>query len=200
MTERRGRRRTPTQARSQARVERILEVARELLQEGGPEALRPTEVARRSEVPVGSVYQYFESRHGLLGALVEAYFTRVRALLKAHVSGGLDGLRVVAWAWFELHLQEPSYGPLVFAILGDPELQADNLADSLENAEILAAAVREAAPHAEPERVGRVMLLLNHLFVPALHLALSESTPEAARATYGVWVDLAERAVLDLVE
>jgi AcrR family transcriptional regulator len=62
-------RKRPSQARSQARVRRILQAARELVESGPLEAVTTTAIARRADLPIGSLYQYFPNRLSILAEL-----------------------------------------------------------------------------------------------------------------------------------
>ena len=64
-------RRRPVQRRSLERFERILDSCAELLDEVGYTGLTTKEVARRAQVPIGTLYQFFPGVEGLLGALAE---------------------------------------------------------------------------------------------------------------------------------
>jgi AcrR family transcriptional regulator len=70
------RRRLPKQERSRRLVDAILEAARIVLAESGPEALTTVNVAQRAGVSVGSLYQYFAGRDALLFAVYEDEVTR----------------------------------------------------------------------------------------------------------------------------
>jgi AcrR family transcriptional regulator len=61
-----GVRRRPTQRRSAERFERLLDACAELLAEAGHEALTTRDVARRAGVPIGTLYQFFDGKAGLL--------------------------------------------------------------------------------------------------------------------------------------
>ncbi|MER7502913.1 TetR/AcrR family transcriptional regulator [Nonomuraea pusilla] len=78
-------RRRPAQRRSLERVERMLDECALLLDEVGYEALTTKEVARRAEVPIGTFYQFFEDKQGLVRALalrnLDAFLTRVAECL-----------------------------------------------------------------------------------------------------------------------
>ncbi|MFJ2031865.1 TetR/AcrR family transcriptional regulator [Streptosporangium sp. NPDC087985] len=80
-------RRRPAQRRSLERVGRMLDECARLLDEAGYEALTTKEVARRAEVPIGTFYQFFPDKQGLVRALalrnLEAFLTRVTARLSA---------------------------------------------------------------------------------------------------------------------
>ncbi|NBE94970.1 TetR/AcrR family transcriptional regulator [Nonomuraea sp. KC401] len=74
-------RRRPAQRRSLERVERMLDECALLLDEVGYDALTTKEVARRAEVPIGTFYQFFHDKQGLVRALarrnLEAFLGRV---------------------------------------------------------------------------------------------------------------------------
>ncbi|WP_062435752.1 TetR/AcrR family transcriptional regulator [Herbidospora daliensis] len=82
-------RRKPAQRRSAERVERMLDECALLLDEVGYEGLTTKEVARRAEVPIGTFYQFFPDKQGLVRALayrnLEAYLARITATL-AHTT------------------------------------------------------------------------------------------------------------------
>src|SRR5690349_19916436 len=64
-----GPRRRPMQRRSAERYQRILNVCAELLDEVGFAGLTTTAVAKRAEVPIGTVYQFFADKSALVHAL-----------------------------------------------------------------------------------------------------------------------------------
>lgn len=74
-------RRTPQQARSRARLARVLEAAERVLIGEGVEALTTTRVAAEAKVSVGSLYQYLPDRDAIIDALAAGYFTRLEAAM-----------------------------------------------------------------------------------------------------------------------
>ncbi|GIH26980.1 TetR family transcriptional regulator [Acrocarpospora phusangensis] len=80
-------RRRPAQRRSLERVERMLDECAQLLDEVGYEALTTKEVARRAEVPIGTFYQFFPDKQGLVRALalrnLDAFLGRMATRLSA---------------------------------------------------------------------------------------------------------------------
>ena len=63
-------RRIPTQARSEAKVAKMLDVAQRIIVSDGAKAATTTRIAAESGVSVGTLYQFFSSREGLLNVLV----------------------------------------------------------------------------------------------------------------------------------
>src|SRR5260221_12110569 len=68
-----GPRKPPTQARSRARVENILKAAGALLGEVGYDGLSTNLIAGRAQVPVGSIYQFFQGKDDIVAALIEQF-------------------------------------------------------------------------------------------------------------------------------
>ncbi|MET9468456.1 TetR family transcriptional regulator [Streptomyces sp. NPDC006544] len=93
-------RRRPVQKRSVERFERLLDACAELLDEVGYAALTTKEVARRAEVPIGTLYQFFSDQEGLIGALaarnLEAFLERVAVRLEREKPEGISGVVEVA--------------------------------------------------------------------------------------------------------
>jgi AcrR family transcriptional regulator len=75
-----GLRKLPTQARSRARVEAILQAAGALLGEVGYDGVTTNLIAERAGVPVGSIYQFFETKDDIIAALVERFQARIHKL------------------------------------------------------------------------------------------------------------------------
>ncbi|MGW6288248.1 TetR/AcrR family transcriptional regulator [Streptomyces sp. NPDC055107] len=89
-------RRLPVQKRSLERFERLLDACAELLDEVGYSALTTKEVARRAGVPIGTLYQFFSDREGLVGALaarnLESFLGRVTERLEREAPDGVAGM------------------------------------------------------------------------------------------------------------
>ena len=64
-------RKTPRQARSRSTVEAILEAAERVLRSEGYEAASTNRVARVAGFSVGSLYQYFDDKRAVVGALLD---------------------------------------------------------------------------------------------------------------------------------
>lgn len=73
-------RHTPRQARSQQRVDLILNTAAELFAKVGYETVTTNAIAARAEISIGSLYRYFPDKDAILRALVERYNAQMRSL------------------------------------------------------------------------------------------------------------------------
>lgn len=91
-------RRRPTQARSRALVNHVLDAAEVLLAEEGWHRFSTNAAARRAGVSVSSLYRYFPDRVAIVWALGERLRFRYREVVVNNPDDGLDGVigRVVA--------------------------------------------------------------------------------------------------------
>jgi AcrR family transcriptional regulator len=92
-------RKTPKQSRSRAVVEAIVTAARENLVTSGVGGVAMETVARRAGVAIGSLYDYFQDRDGLLQALTSKVttenFEAFEELLQQHQDAPLEKLAEV---------------------------------------------------------------------------------------------------------
>ncbi|MEO8609911.1 MAG: TetR/AcrR family transcriptional regulator [Chloroflexota bacterium] len=79
-------RRKPRQARSQQRVDQLLNTAETLFAELGYEVVTTNLIASRAGVPIGSLYQFFPNKEALLDGLIERYVTELRSTLDSTLS------------------------------------------------------------------------------------------------------------------
>lgn len=86
-------RREPVQRRSRERVELILAAATELLAKGGPDALTTRALAEYTEIPVGTIYRYFDNRD----AIIAAYLDRELATIEQSVAEAVLALERVTF-------------------------------------------------------------------------------------------------------
>ena len=128
-------RRRPVQRRSLERFERILDASAELLDEVGYTGLTTKEVARRAEVPIGTLYQFFTGVEGLLGALAERNLEhyvdrlgrRVEAEHPSHI-GALVDLAVEEYV--AMHRAVPGFGVVDFGAVGVEDESGMHLLDA----------------------------------------------------------------------
>ncbi len=75
-------RRVPTQERSRARLERILDIADTVFAEVGYDAGTMEEIAARAESSIGSLYQFFPNKKAIFAALQTRYLERAQRLFE----------------------------------------------------------------------------------------------------------------------
>ena len=122
-------------ARSQARIDSILDAARTLLAAEGVASLSIYSVAERAEIPPSSVYHFFASVPALLEALTADVHAAFRACLQAPIdhdalSGWRDLSRLVEQRMLEIYSEDAAARQLILAQHGLTEVtQADRQHD-----------------------------------------------------------------------
>lgn len=84
-------RRKPVQRRSRDRVDQIVAATAELLHEGSVDAVTTRSVAKRSGVPVGTVYRYFSNRDEIIAAFLDRELEKIDEV----VAAGIRDLKLV---------------------------------------------------------------------------------------------------------
>ncbi|MGW1995214.1 TetR family transcriptional regulator [Embleya sp. NPDC001921] len=159
-------RRRPVQRRSAERFERLLDACAELLDEVGYVALTTKDVARRAEVPIGTLYQFFSDKEGLIGALAArnlgVFLERVSARLESEQPEDVSGIvEVTVDEFVTMRRTITGFGVVDFGAEGrdhtlDPAL--DNNTAVAGRLRGLTAALTGARDDAELEIVVRVAL------------------------------------------
>ncbi len=135
-------RRKPVQQRSAKRVEKMLDACAELLDEIGYDALTTTLIAKRAEVAVGSLYQFFPDKRAVVQALtqrnleqfMQSVQERMGTVDPEHWWDVVDGLLDV---YLSMHRDQPGFSKVHFGDVVDTRLldsRRDNntvVADSL---------------------------------------------------------------------
>lgn len=125
-------RKKPTQARSLATWNAVLEAAAHILRAEGPKGLTTNHVAERAGVSIGSLYQYFPSKEAILAELVR----EMKAGMIADFSTVLDNPALCAAPMPELvsaimtagvkhHARDPELARRLETLEQDMTLDAD---------------------------------------------------------------------------
>lgn len=80
MTDETTMRRRPQQARSQQRVDQLLDTAAKVFNTVGYEAATTNQIAKESGISIGSLYQFFPNKEAILEALAARYVQGMHAL------------------------------------------------------------------------------------------------------------------------
>ena len=122
-------------ARSQARIDSILDAARTLLAAEGVDSLSIYSVAERAQIPPSSVYHFFASVPALLEALTADIHAAFRASLQAPIEHEAlntwrDLSRIVEQRMLTIYNADPAARQLILAQHGLSEInQADRQHD-----------------------------------------------------------------------
>jgi AcrR family transcriptional regulator len=186
---------TAKPSRAAATRRRLLEAATtELVERSG--LLEVDSVAARAEVSVGSIYRHFGSRAGLIGAVVDDFYTRYRAaaLEIDPAPGGRfsERERLRTELTVKFHYEDPLARVILWSLHLDPEVavqEAAHLDVMIDHAgSVLALGQRrgELPPDRDPRFMG-AMILGGMRRVLAVALAGDPPIPE--RTTAGkLWV------------
>lgn len=133
-------RRKPQQARSWARVQRVLEAADHVLATEGYAALTVRRLADEAGVPVGTIYQFFVDKAGVVDALARRYIGEFDAMIELLVDDAEtrrwdDVVDTVLDAAIGMYRSRPGYLALWIGRHLSPELEQ---VDEVNNAAIAA--------------------------------------------------------------
>ena len=98
-------------ARQQAKRDRILGHARQLLAEGGPSALTMADLAAKASLSAPTLYYYFPGKDALADGLAELLVREETELLQAalaRTSGGIESLTEVMAARLRYYIERPA--------------------------------------------------------------------------------------------
>ncbi|MCW5706481.1 TetR/AcrR family transcriptional regulator [Shinella sp.] len=180
-------RRAPTQKRSRERVDAILANATDMIAQAGSDALRMSELAQRTGISIGSLYQYFPDKSAVVHALAE----RCNAESRACIAKGLaavgsmealaDAFGSLIDTYYAIFLAEPVIRDIWSAVQADGSLRAMEVEESRRNGALLAARLRMLRPKADAARIEATALLVMHLGEATMRLAVSVDRAEGDR-------------------
>jgi AcrR family transcriptional regulator len=145
----RNQRRSPSQARSRATYDAILEAAAQILERNGLDALNTNDVADRAGVSIGTLYQYFPDKHAILIAAA-----------KRDLGANVTPIPSRQRAWIQALIR-------FVEEFGEFGAGAGSLAARVSGSTQVGASKRHQRPTWECERVDLVQRLLLDLFVPS---------------------------------
>ena len=181
--------RVPRQERSQARFETILEAALRLFAARGYESVSMRKIAREAKMPIASVYQYFPMKL----AIVREMWTRYTATISETLAAGirhsfqegrnypheLIGIMVDRMA--ELQASNPAFIEIWSCVGASIELRALNVADTLQNARVVAEVLQKMHPESDPSAALDRALIVTETASATTRLALTLPEPHRAR-------------------
>lgn len=175
----------PQQARSQATVERLLQVSAELLEEVGVGGFNTNLLAQRAGVGVRAIYRYFPNKWAILVAMAERAGELERSWIgdlrshpvddgdwRASVHRAVDG-------YFEAARHHRGYAALRAASLASPELRAIDERNNLVLQADLAAGLGDLGVAIGEARLQALCLIIIECSGRVLDIAL-QSEPAAA--------------------
>lgn len=177
----------PKQARAKARVEKILSCTETLLRESGVAAVSTTSIAQAANIPVGSIYQYFDGKEDILMQLYDAAYNDIEAVMSNELSGARSAsfdqlIHSMLHAFWTAAKAHPTFRPLTrwansSRSLWETTPTADSSLGELIKNTLLLAGIR-----IPPEREDVVLTTTVTLVSILVDLAIEEQSEEKAAA------------------
>lgn len=195
-------RRTPSQARSRERLERIQAAACELIARTGSDQVKMSEVATLAGISIGSLYQYFPDKSALIRSLFERYSEQCRGYIAETLAGvtdlpsllaAFDGLVDV---YLEVVMAEPVMRDIWSGTQADKPLAALQLAESRVQGALLAEAMRKVHPATPAEVIERRAFLVWELGEAAVRLAIAVG-PDEGKALVEIYKRMGLREIAE---
>lgn len=176
----------PTQARSKKKVRQIEQAARDLLLETGSLDLKMTEVAKRAQVPVGTLYQFFPSRTALVQKLFALEMRQIDESVAETFFAIEDLTRFGSQLEQLLHQQielvqsDPAMMVIWGSAVVDPVIQDADRINTQQNAAVLAERLTtELGPKIDPRAAHATALIICHLWSSIIRLCAQTSEDSA---------------------
>jgi len=168
-------RRMPVQDRSRERVELILNEASQLISEVGVQGAKTSEIARRAEISLASLYRYFPNKAAIVKALAEKHMEKLAEVLRKLVDQldfeeGCDQL-IDAYAHF--YRSEPGYKEIWSGVEAMPELRELDLGELFDNAHLILEKVKGLYPDLDHEKLWLICVMIPRACSAIMRLAMT---------------------------
>ena len=197
MTKSKGRQdaiRAPRQARSQQRVELILQACKQLISEKGCAALKMSDIATTAGVSVGSIYQYFPNKQAIVAALATHFLEVFRADARkvlAETPDDIDALWETAMdlhhAYYRLHREDPVVRDIWMGSATDKTLQDVSEQDRVQSLELFFEMSMHLFKPSQRDKVKRMLALFIDFGQTAVVRSVAMTEEEGARNIELAW-------------
>ncbi len=185
-------RKQPVQARSKARVEAILNAAKEIISDVGSDGMKMNALAQRAEVPIGTVYQFFPNKSAVIHTLVRETMDDLSEELRQQfqdvesLEDAVERLEGAISGYCQYLRDAPVVSDILSSTQGDKNLQALDREDSKRNGDMLFDQLKTYIQVADHDAF-RVMCFLNsHLTgsVARISASVDDATAAAMQAQF----------------
>jgi AcrR family transcriptional regulator len=177
-------RRMPQQARSQQRVNLILDTAADLFAEVGYEPATTNSIAERAGISIGSLYRYFSDKDAILRALAKRHQEQVHGIFDQVFSGDLIYLPLdvlldrLIDPFVELHTACPAYKQILLGSDVSADIAAANEELDREIVRRMAEVLQLTAPGVDSERARLIATICKAQVKALLSLVASSDDRE----------------------
>lgn len=179
-------RKRPKQARSLMRFNSILDEAEVMIAEQSNTELKMNELARRADVNIASIYQYFPNRAALLRQLIERYLERYQLVIQESLSsykgGPLELVDLIVDGYQDFFTHSPVFAALWAEAQGDTALKQMDIQDSQYNAQFMSELAVQYFPAVAKKRMQSLCFMFCDLSGSLMQTVLSMSDKKQAIA------------------
>jgi AcrR family transcriptional regulator len=155
----------PQQARSQERVDLILDTAAEFIAEVGYEAVTTNAIAERAGISIGSLYRYFPDKDAILRGLTVRHLEQLRTIYDQVFTEDLVYLPLemvldrIVDPFIELHVSCPEFKQILLGSDVSADIAAASEEMDAEIVERLAGFLQQMAPDLSEQRARLVAMV-----------------------------------------
>lgn len=180
-------RKSPSQARSKATVDVILQATARVLVRDGYALASTNRIAETAGVSIGSLYQYFPSKQALVTALRRRHAEEMLAMLvevgrDATQASAVDAVKILVHAVIAAHMVDPQLHrvlgqevPRPYETEGRTDIEADMRTMTI-------GLLKAHSAHIVPTDLGLASLILFHLVESLVHAAVIDGNSTFATA------------------
>ncbi|MDW3098801.1 MAG: TetR/AcrR family transcriptional regulator [Alphaproteobacteria bacterium] len=188
-------RKKPKQARSKARYDLILSVARDLIGAQGNDAVSVRDIAGVADIPIASIYQYFPDKNAILWALVEERLSNFEHEVETRMSSAqsLDELATASedlfWAFSDLFVQDSALAQIWRSIQANVTLRELDRTYTERLAEHYVVNARRLGSSLKASDLRDFAVLAGHLGTAAVQV-VQDMTPRKRKRTFQMFVQM----------
>lgn len=177
-------RRKPSQGRSKAKVEGIIEAAKRLIGEHGNDAVSMREIAACAGVAPSSIYQYFPDKNAILECIMQGYFDRIHGIMVERTDSVTSLLQLTDAlgdginGFYRLFKTEPTLATIWAGVQANTVLREMDEQDSIRNAKYLTRALVQLEPQVDEDKAFTAFVLLMNMAGLAVRMALAKNEQE----------------------
>ena len=181
-------RETPSQQRAQARLDKIMSVAKSLMVEVGFDEFKMNNLSQQAQVNIASIYRYFPNKTALAISILDKYLEVYRLQFSAQlkntkVDSIADMVDLLVEGYLAFFKTNPAFVAIWKGLSGTQAFKQKDVEDSRHNACLICELVKPHFPHLDEERLSEVLFLVSEMTGNLMPTILVLQQDEAAMFT-----------------